>query len=76
MIARLVFDDSDAHAAIASDIEVTPAIEGGVGAVKLGKPAAAGDGRMIVAHHFAEVDTDWIEAYADDPRMIVERAED
>ena len=72
MKVRLIFDDAAAFASISAEIEVTPAIDGGVGPVRLGAPARLSGGRMAVAHELNDVDVDWIVAYADDPRMAVE----
>jgi hypothetical protein len=68
----LVFDDLTAYQEIVAEVELTAAIEGGVGAVKLGSPARLSDARYAVAHEFAEVDVDWLAAYINDPRMTIE----
>lgn len=39
-----------------------PAIEGGNGAIALGFPAVADDGRAAMSHPLAEVDVDWCTA--------------
>ena len=72
MRVRLTFDNQAAFDEIRQDIEVTAAIEGGAGAVRLGTPAQLSDGRVRVVHAFTQVDADWIEIYASDPRMPVE----
>ena len=72
MRARVTFANDAAHARIAAEIEVTAAIEGGAGPVRLGTPARMSDGRLALSHPFLEVDVDWILAYADDPEVWVE----
>ena len=72
MRARLIFANAAAFARIAADIDVTAAIEGGIGPVKLGSPVALPDGRRVLAHPFSQVDVDWVLAYADDPEIEVE----
>lgn len=72
MRARLIFDDLTAFQEISAEVEVTAAVEHGVGAVKIGNPARLPDGRVAVVHTFADVDLDWIVAYITDERMRVE----
>lgn len=72
----LVFEDQEAFDAIAQEIEITAAIEGGAGAVRLGTPARLGDGRLAVSHRFTQVDAVWITAYANDARLSVVSEED
>jgi hypothetical protein len=67
-----VFANGAAFSRIVAEVEVTPAIEGGAGAVRLGIPAVLPDGRRVSAHPFAQVDADWILAYADDPEIEIE----
>jgi hypothetical protein len=70
--ARVIFGSQAAHERLAPEIEVTAAIEGGAGPVKLGTPARMADGRLVMSHPFLEVDADWIRAYADDPEVSIE----
>jgi len=35
----------------------------GIGPVMMGEPLTAEDGRVAVAHPFAEIDVEWLEAY-------------
>lgn len=72
MRARVVFANAAAHARIAPSIEVTAAVQGGVGPVRLGAPVVLPDGRYVVAHRFEAVDADWIQAYADDAELSIE----
>lgn len=72
MRARLIFANAAAHARIAEGIEVTAAVEGGAGPVRLGAPARLPDGRPVISHVFEPVDADWILAYADDPELTIE----
>jgi hypothetical protein len=68
----LIFENAEAFARIASAIEISAAIEGGAGPVKLGLPAKLAGGRWVLSHPFADVDADWILAYADDPEISIE----
>ena len=72
MRARLVFANAAAFSRIVADIEVTAAIDGGAGPVRIGTPATLPDGRRVAVHPFAQVDADWILAYADDPEIQIE----
>ncbi|MEZ5365160.1 MAG: hypothetical protein R2748_23240 [Bryobacterales bacterium] len=72
MRARLLFANAAAHARIAPSIEVTAAVEGGVGPVRLGTPAVLPDGRHVMSHVFEAVDADWILAYADDSELSID----
>jgi hypothetical protein len=73
---RLIFEDQEAFDSVARDIEVTAAVEGGAGAVRLGTPARLGDGRLAVSHPFTQIDAIWITAYANDLRLTVVSEED
>jgi hypothetical protein len=46
------------------EIGATPIIEGGIGAVFIGTPVLAVDGRVAISHPFRQIDLDWLEAYA------------
>lgn len=71
-MARLIFANQAALQRIALDIGTTPYLEGGVGPVRLGAAVPLADGRYLMSHDFHEPDLDWLEAYADDPELVVE----
>ena len=66
-----MFENQAAFDEISGDLEVTAAIEGGVGAVRLGLPVRMPDGRLAASHPFTDVDAEWIEIYANDSRLSV-----
>jgi hypothetical protein len=68
----IVCVDASTAARWQAEIDCTPRIEAGAGPVKLGRWAAATDGRVAIEHPFREADRDWIEAYAADSRVAVE----
>lgn len=55
----LIFKDQ----ALLDEVGYSPSIEGGIGAVKMGTPVKAVDGRVAVCHNFSEVDGDWFDGY-------------
>lgn len=74
--ARVIFPDAKTAEEVIADLVVTPAIEGGVGPVKLGVCATLPDGRLVMAHPFTEAEAHWILAYANNRRLIVEVSEE
>jgi hypothetical protein len=56
----LIFDSQD----ILDRVGASPIIEGGIGAVLIGAPIVAVDGRVAISHPFSQVDLDWFEAYS------------
>ena len=48
---------------ILNEIACTPDIEGDVGAVMMGVPLEAKDGRLAVCHPWGKVSIDWLTAY-------------
>ena len=59
----ILFPDRATELEFRQEIDVTPSIEGGVGAVKLGETVAGRNGGFALHYPFREVDSDWIEAY-------------
>jgi hypothetical protein len=69
----IVFQNKSLADTILKEIAATPAIEGGTGAVwcwydpdsdaNAVQYAQSADGRCAVAHHWSEIDRDWLEAY-------------
>lgn len=59
--------------AILDEIGYSPIIEGGIGAVKMGTPLVAKDGRVAICHPFSEVDMGWFTAYTDgeNPKLLI-----
>jgi hypothetical protein len=65
----LIFDSQ----ATLDEIGATPDIEGGIGPVGIGESVKAKDGRVAIAHPFAQVDLDWFEAYTQglNPKVLI-----
>lgn len=59
----LIFPDAAHATAVIDEVAYTPPIEGESGGVKLGTGTAGADGRIAVAHRFAETQEDWLRAY-------------
>ena len=72
-MGRIRFATAAAADRVINDIDVTAYIEGGVGPVKLGRPALKSDGSAVIDHPFAAVDLEWVLAYANDPEVTIEK---
>lgn len=62
-MAAILFPDRATEIEFRAEIDVTPAIEGGSGAVKLGEAVVGRNGKLAVRHPFQEVELDWLTAY-------------
>jgi hypothetical protein len=62
-MAAILFPNRATEIEFRAEVDVTPAIEGGAGATKLGEAVAGRSGRLVLQYPFREADMDWIEAY-------------
>lgn len=62
-MAVILFPDRATEIEFRAEIDVTPAIEGGAGAIKLGEAVAGRSGRLALQFPFREADVDWLAAY-------------
>ena len=62
-MAAILFPDRATEIEFRAEIDVTPAIEGGAGATKLGEAVAGRSGKLAVQHPFQEAERDWLAAY-------------
>ena len=62
-MAVILFPDRASEIEFRAEIGVTPAIEGGAGAIKLGEAVAGRSGRLALQYAFREADLDWLGAY-------------
>ena len=69
---KLIFVNFAQSEAFRSAVDMTPAIEGGAGATKLGRAALRSDGKAVISHCFAEADLDWIRAFSDGMEITIE----
>lgn len=62
-MAAILFPDRATEIEFRAEIDVTPAIEGGAGAIKLGEAVAGRSGKLAAQYPFREADLDWLAAY-------------
>lgn len=62
-MAAILFPNRATEIEFRAEIDVTPAIEGGSGAIKLGEAVAGRSGRLAVQYPFREAELDWLAAY-------------
>ena len=62
-MAAILFPDRATEIEFRAEIDATPAIEGGGGAVKLGEAVEGRSGRPALQFPSPEVDIDWLSAY-------------
>ena len=62
-MAAILFPDRATEIEFRAEIDVTPAIEGGAGAIKLGEAVVGRSGKLAVQYPFQAAELDWLAAY-------------